>query len=299
MAVQRISNVSLFNSTMRNVSNTQFSLFTLQEQISSGVKANNFKGLNGQVEQFVGLEAQTRRLDLYKMSNAVLDSRLTAVTTSMSTIIDVADQIEDLMVQMRSAVTSENANFAVQVRDKMKTIAAAMNVQSEGRYLFGGTVTDRPPVPDTSVTNVSPGVPDTLYYAGSNESVVHRIDDFIEIEFPIRGDDIAFQQLFAAVDLALQSPDSDDTMQQAITLIQQAQSGLNTAQAKVNSAMVNLEQVQARQDTTKEYIRGLTEQVSKTDIVAATTQAANDQAVLQASYQVFARLIQLKLSDYL
>lgn len=299
MPVQRISNVSLFNSTMRNVTSTQFSLFTLQEQISSGIKAKDFKGINGQVEQFVGLEAQTRRLDLYKMNNAVLESRLTAANNSMTTIIDVTDQIEDLMVQLRSAVTSENANFTLQIQNKMKTIADAMNVQADGRYLFGGTATDRPPVPNGLATNYTAGIPDTGYYAGSSDSVTHRIDDNIEVDFPVRGDDMAFQQLFAAVDLALKSPDDDNTMRKAIDMIQQAQTGMNTAQARVNSALVDLEQVTARQDTTKEYIRGLTEQVSKTDIVAATTKAAQDQAVLQASYQVFARLIQLKLSDYL
>lgn len=299
MAVQRISNVSLFNSTMRNITSTQFSLFTLQEQISSGIKAKDFKGLNGQVEQFVGLEAQTRRLDLYKMNNAVLESRLTTANTSMTTIIEVADQIEDLMVQMRSVVTSEQSNFVLQIQNKMKTIADALNVQAEGRYLFGGTATDKMPVPNSITTNHTPGIPDTGYYAGSAESVMHRIDDNIEMDFPVRADDIAFQRLFAAVDLALKSPDSDDTMRRAIDMIQLAQSDMNTAQARVSSALVNLEQVSARQDTTKQYIRGLTEQVSKTDIVAATTKAANDQAVLQASYQVFARLIQLKLSDYL
>lgn len=299
MAVQRISNVSLFNSTIRNVSSTQQSLYDLQIQISSGIKANNFQGLNGQVEQFIGFEGQMRKLEQLQQNNAVLESRLRNGNQSMDTIIDMADQIEDLLVLRRSATTSDNLNLTMQLRDKLNTVADAMNVNSEGRYLFSGTSTNIKPVPTVPVTNVQSGVPDTGYYAGSQESVMHRVDGDIEIEFPVRGDDAAFQKLFAAVDLALNSPDNDDAISQAITLMQSAQTDLNTIQAKVNSTIINLDQLTARQDQQKLYLQGLTEKVSKTDVVAATTKVANDQAILQASYQVFARLIQLKLSDFL
>ena len=299
MALQRISNLALFSSTMRNITNTQSSLFDLQDQISSGIRAKNFKGLNGQVEQFIGLEAQIRKLDTFQKNNTVLEARLQSASQSVGSIIEVADQIEDLIVLKRSAVTSENLSFKLQLQNKIKAVADALNVSSEGRYLFGGTRTDTKPVPEALVSNISVGVPDTGYYVGSNESVVNRIDQSLEVEFPARGDDIAFQQVFAAVNLALEGDNNDASLAKAVQLIQEAQLGLNGVQARFNSTIINVQEINNRNEQQALYLKGVTEQVAKTDVVAATTKMANDQATLQASYQVFARLIQLKLSDYL
>ena len=299
MGVQRISNLALFSSTMRNITNTQSSLFALQDQISSGIRAKDFKGLNGQVEQFIGLEAQTRKLDMFQKNNTVLEARLQSASQSVGAVIEVADQIEDLIVLKRSAVTSENLSFKLQLQNKIRAVADALNVSSEGRYLFGGTRTDTKPVPEALVSNISPGVPDTGYYVGSNESVVNRLDESLEVEFPARGDDIAFQKVFAAVNLALEGDNSDASMAKAVRLIQEAQLALNGVQSRFNSTIINVQEINNRNEQQSLYIKGVTEQVAKTDVVAATTKMANDQATLQASYQVFARLIQLKLSDYL
>jgi len=298
MAIQRISNVSLFNSTIRNIGSTQQSLYDLQQQISSGIKATDFRGLNGQVEQFVGLEAQLRKLELFQQNNSVIESRLKIANQSMDSIVDIVDQMENLMVQRRSATSDENLNFTLQMRDKLQAMADALNVTSDGRYLFSGTATNTKPVPEAIVTSVTLGVPDDGYYAGSKESVSNRVDSNIEVEFPVRADDPAFQKVFAAVNLALSS-NGEGSIATAIDMIQQAQTDINSVQAKINSTLINISQIGDRQSQQKLYLQGITEEVAKTDIVAATTKVANDQAILQASYQVFARLVQLKLSDYL
>lgn len=299
MAVQRISNLALFTSTMRNITNTQASLFGLQEQISSGIRAKDFKGLNGQVEQFVGLEAQARKIRAFQDNNTVLEARLQTANQSMDTIVEIADQIENLIVLKRSSASEENLSFRLQLQDKIKAVADALNVTSEGRYLFGGTRTDTKPVPEALVSNISPGVPDTGYYAGSDETVVHRLDENLEIDFPARADDIAFQKLFAAVDLAIHGFNNDASISKAIDIVQSAQLDLNGVKSRFNSTIINVQQANDRHEQQSLYVQGVTEQVAKTDVVAATTKMANDQATLQASYQVFARLIQLKLSDYL
>ncbi|MBA4274690.1 MAG: hypothetical protein C0436_03445 [Alphaproteobacteria bacterium] len=301
MAIQRISNVALFNSTMRDISKTQVSLFDLQQQISSGIKSRDFKGLNGQVEQFVGLEVKINKIDMYLENNQISSARLQTASKSLDSIIDITDSIEDFMVAARSPATSTDLNFVQQIKDKLQAVADSMNVTFEGRYLFSGMATDTKPVPTVPVANSEFGVPDDNYYAGADVSTSLRADDDVTIAFPVRGDDEAFQKLFASVNIAIKAYEnkSDSGMQDAITMIQDAQDKLSGAQGRIGSAVLNLEQITDRQTQLKLYWKGVTEQISKTDIVSATSKVANDQAVLQASYQVFARLVQLKLSDYL
>ena len=301
MAIQRISNMSLFNTTIRDVTNTQVNLFNLQQQISSGIKSRDFKGLNGQVEQFVGLEVKINKVDMYLENNQTTTARLQTVNKSLDSIIDITDAIEDLMVAARNPGTAPDLNFVQQVQDKLKGIADSMNITFEGRYLFSGTRTNVKPVPTVPVPNSEFGVPDANYYEGSDVSTTQRVDDDIDITFPVRGDDPAFMELFASVNMAINaySNNSDDGMKAAIDLVQGAQDKLNAVQGRVNSTVLNIDQIKDRQTQLKLYWTGVVENVSKTDIVAATSKVANDQAVLQASYQVFARLVQLKLSDFL
>jgi len=92
---------------------------------------------------------------------------------------------------------------------------------------------------------------------------------------------------------------ADDKLAQALDLIQAGQEELVAARTRVNTAIINIEQTGTRLEQMRLYLKGVTEQVSKTDVVAAATEVANHEAVLQASFQVYARLSQLRLSDFL
>ncbi|MFZ8518400.1 hypothetical protein ACO1MH_15070, partial [Staphylococcus aureus] len=71
MTVSRIGSVAVLNSTMQDVALSQTKLATLQNQISSGYKSQNFEGLNGSVEIFTELTNKQRIDGQYKTSNTV------------------------------------------------------------------------------------------------------------------------------------------------------------------------------------------------------------------------------------
>ncbi|MBN8542677.1 MAG: hypothetical protein J0M34_00240 [Alphaproteobacteria bacterium] len=302
MAVSRVSTLSLFNRTQRDIGNTFSNLAELQGQLSSGFKSDNFKGLNGQVEQFTLLEARLRKIEQFKQNNAVTEARLRTADQALDQMVATADDIENLVVLRRSAAGLEgNMAFAQQLEDLMARLTNSMNTQFEGRYIFGGIDTANPPVEEPLPNPTEVGVPDKNYYLGSDTNITYRIDDRLEDEFPARADDVAFQNIIAGYHLALQADaaDGDQQLGQALDLIQRGQEQLVAARSRVNTAIVNIDQTGARLDQMRVYLKGVTEQVSKTDTVAAATEVANHEAVLQATFQVYARLSQLRLSDYL
>jgi flagellin-like hook-associated protein FlgL len=85
----------------------------------------------------------------------------------------------------------------------------------------------------------------------------------------------------------------------AIDLIQKGQEGLNSARGRINNSIINVTQINERHTQMKLYLKGVTEQVIKTDLASAATEVSNHQAALQATFQVYSRLSQLRLSDYL
>lgn len=301
MSIQRVTNGILFNSTLRNVSQTQQELFGLQDQISSGLKTRNFEGLNGKVEQYIDLNVRINRSELFRQNNAVLTARLETANQALDEISAAADDIKNLIIARRNGATGTSLNFSTQLRNKLQELADSANTSIEGRYLFSGTATDTAPIPDISARPFEVGVPDTSYYVGSTTSVKVRADEAVEFDFPVRADDEAFQNLFAAANLALQSDGGNDDagFKRAFDLALKGQEGLVSAQARVNSAIVNVSAISDRQSQLQQYWRGISEEITNTDILAASTRVSSDQAILQASYQVFARLTQLKLADFL
>ena len=128
-----------------------------------------------------------------------------------------------------------------------------------------------------------------------------RAQDNLEIRYNIRADNPAFQKLYGAIFLAEKAAaaNDDNLMKTAFNMAQTGIKETISVQAELNQNVVNLTQINDRHQTLELYWRGVTEQVSKTDIVGVSTQIAIDTAVLTATYQAFSRISQLRLSNYL
>jgi len=300
MTVNRIASFTLFNSTFRDANSQFVKLADLQKQISSGFKASNFEQLNGEVERFTSLEGRQRQLTQFIQSNQVNISRLQIGDGALSNIIDIADDMENLMVARRS-VAGASVNFKPQMDNLMQSLKIQMNTTSEGRYLFGGSDTATAPVEDIFKAPVTIGSREDGYYTGSKENVSFRVENDLNYDYPARADNIAFQNVIAAYHKAIAADaEGDDAgIAAAIDLMQQGQEELNTLRGRVNSTIVSVTQVNERHTQLRLYLKGVTEQVIKTDLASAATEVSNHEAALQATFQVYARLSQLRLSDYL
>ncbi len=300
MVASRIGSLALTNDTLRDISFSQERLSQLQNQISSGFKSQDFVGLNGGVEQFAQINGQLDRAKQYQANNKLNISKLQTADTALSTLVDIADKIKNAIVGTNGG-NIKTSNLAQVAGDLLTSLGVELNATFNGNYIFGGTNTTTPPVPSTGVGNTVLGVPDANYYAGSQQNATLRTDERSEITFPVRADDGAFQKIYAATKQAIVAAQNGDTqqLQQAQQLIQDGQRDLIAVRSRVGGAVVNIQATDERLKQLTTYWRELSDGISKTDIVAATTEVAGYQAILQATFQVYARLSQLRLSDFL
>ncbi len=301
MGVTRVGNIALYNNTMGDITNVQKKLAELQQQISSGIKSQNFSGLNGQVEQYTLLEAKMRSTESQVQGNQLNLSRLNTADQAVAQIIDIADKMEDLIVQGRAGNTTSSVDMPAIMKNYLKDMQQALNMNFEGRFLFGGTNTATAPVPDITVSSLGGGAVEDSYYAGSDQNLTYLRDERTTFEFPIRADDPSFQKIIAAAKLAMEgfSSGSSDVLGDALTLLQEGQKDLNVARTRVGGTILSLESTNDQLNSLKLYWKGVTEEVGKTDLLAASTEVSNHEAVLQAAFAVFSRLSQLRLTDYL
>lgn len=302
MAVTRISTYAFHQNTLSNASRLQANIFESQTQLSSGLRARNFEGLNGSVELYATLEDKLGKSAKYIVNNRVLQARLDDTNNALSQIIDLADSLKNLLLQRRNSGVANDLAFQQQMEGGFKTLAGLLNSNIEGRYLFAGSRTDQKPVDeDTFPTLVETGQPDSGYYLGSKEDITARIDDGFELTYNVRADASGFQQIVAAIATGVQGHQEgkDELIERAFDLMSSGMKEVINVQASVNSNYGQIDKASSRLTSLSVYWRGLKEDTVNADIVGLSTQLAVDQGVLQATFQTFAKINSLKLSDFL
>lgn len=301
MVVSRVSTYSVHQSTLSDVTRLQANLANLQNQLSSGVKSDSFEGLNGQVETFVQFEAKIKKTQSLLENNAVTISRMQTTDVALDQIIALADNFQDLLVQRRNPVSGDSLQFEISARGMREAVAAQLNTAQEGRYLFGGSRTETQPVITPVPTSAVPGIPDDLYYQGNDARLVARVQETFEIEYNVRANESGFQKLFAAINLGLQA-DADNSqtgLEEATFLVTEALDEIISIRAAVQQNIVNVEEINERHEQLNLYWKGVNEKVIKTDILSVSTEVAMSESILQASFSSFARLNELRLTDFL
>ena len=301
MPIERISTRSVHQRTLVDFNRVQSHLLELQKQISSGIKTDDFKGLAGQVEQFTNLDGKIRKAVTYQESNEIVITRIQTANVAFDGMVETVNDIKNLLVQWRDPGLRPTLPFTQQMEAFKKTLTGQLNQTADGRFLFGGSRTDIPPVIDPLPAPVSVGTPDDSYYQGSKEDIIVRAQDNQEIRYNIRADNEAFQNVFAGMAMAAEAHalDDDERMITAFNMVNDGLQGIIALQAENNQNSVTIRQINDRHKSLQLYWQGVTEEVSKTDIVAASTEVAVDQAVLTATFQAFSSINRLRLSDFL
>ncbi len=302
MALSRIGTLQLQQMTLGNALRVQTGIFDAQQQISSGQKAATFAELNGEVETLASLDNRLGKAEQFIKNNSQSHSRVESARASVTTIIDVVNTMKNLIGQARNGSIAGSLAFEQQIEAAFHAVADQLNINVDGRYLFSGTRTDTKPIDDDTLPSpLTLGEPDAGYYLGSTDNVTFRVADDLEIDFPARADHEAFQAFMTGLATARSAhiADDDDLLITAYNLMVEAEEGLIDLQAEIGTSQGVILDANERHSAQQVYWKGLREDTIKADIIGLSTQLAVDQATLQATFQAFARINSLRLSDFL
>ncbi len=148
-----IVNKSLFPSAMnfRAVTNMQDRFADLQVQLATGKKITTLSGLGTDRSYDLTLRARLGRIDSYQKTIQTVNLRLDFYDNAMVRL----DQIE---ADARTSASpggygADGVNLTTSPslsEARLDEVLSLLNTQVSGRHLFGGSITDRPPVASTS-----------------------------------------------------------------------------------------------------------------------------------------------------
>lgn len=278
---------------------TQGRIRDAQIDIASGVKAQRWDEIGDRAGLLVATRDQRLRAERLVAESEKMQGRIQATDSALAGISDLAERFRTLLVARLGEPGQSAIPLVTEVEQMAAELESLLNREVDGHYLFAGSRDWTAPVvlPDPLPTTVDP----TLYYQGDDVVPTVRADTTIEIAYGTTAAEEPFAELIAALGLAREAQLADDRpgLEQALALASEAVEGLADERGRVGAALARLESVTDVHRASIPYLEDVESTIIDTDIAEATARLARDQANLEATYLVVARLNQLSLADYL
>ncbi len=307
--VDRVATHSLQQTNLRYISSIESDLATLNQQISSGKKATTYDQLNGVVEQVSGYQTEVDKINNYSSNNTILNSNLNLMDEALNQIGTIAGKYQALVAGQNGA-TNDSQDFVNQAQSYLTQVVSLLNTtDGNGNYIFSGSRTNTPTVSTPLPGLASDNQPSASYYQGNGDIATARISDSQEISYGVLGSNPAFQNVIAAIQQGIagatsssqsgSSSSGQDLISSSVDLIASAIQQVASVRVGVDDNVTAIKNTTDEQTQLQTYWQQSLSDNEDTDIAAASIQLSSDQTLLQATFQAFATISKLKLSDYL
>ena len=303
----RVANFAQFQLQMSNIQRTQSGVAESQIEIATGKKAQSYSEISSQSSQLVNLERSLARKDQFVINIEQAEVRLNTMESSLNVMVDRAIEVKTIISQGLSGSNINDLPLVEFAQTFSTEIAALLNTQLGGEFIFSGSLTDQAAVDLTDPTYLpQTGLPgtfsaDTNYYQGDSFVRAVRADDNYDLDIGITADDPAFEELLrtmAYMDYAGVNTDTT-VLEEAFRLVSSAIDGLSTLRGKVGAHSQVLQSAKNSHNDFTTFASNLVSNIEDTDIAEATTELAFAEVQLQGSYLAISRMRELSLLRYL
>ena len=236
-------------------------------------------------------------------------SWMSATSTTLSSITDLAQKARELTVQGATDTLSQSGRDAI--ADQIDQLIAGMkqegNATYDGRYVLGGSRTNTPPY-DATLTKTDPSVTPNDAYSGDAASQLREIGPGVTIAVNVHGDEVlggasgsSGNLLGVLRDIAthLRSGDTAALGGGDIKAVSDQIDNLLAVQARVGAGMNRLDTASSRLAQIEESTTSMLSNTEDADMAEVITSYSTQQAVYQSALNAGARIVQTSLLDFL
>jgi flagellin-like hook-associated protein FlgL len=200
------------------MSRLQLDINRIQQQITSGKKTDQYGDLGALAPLDISLRNKGEQLTNFKTNIQTLKARTDIVDNTLGNVRAEVLDMRNIALTNHMFDTGR-ADVTTRAQAAVKDIMTKLQANVDGRYLFGGVITDQPPMADAAAllaatqaavnTALATPVPDVLtvvqnavdgvlvtttnYYVGGVKHAAPEIDQGVPADYSITGDDPAFR----------------------------------------------------------------------------------------------------------
>lgn len=299
--MQRIANFSNYHSLLDVSLQLQANVAQQQSRTASGLKSDSYSGVAGNANLILDLESELSTANAEAATADRLSSQVEAQYATLTQMTDLLANFRAQLTEAMSGTGQDTTALSMSAQGLMEEFAALMNSQYAGGYMFGGTVTDQPPV-DLGLypAQTMPSSSDTSYYQGNNDRQNFMTADGRSFSYSLDGSDSPFEESLRALSLVANMTAYDSaTLTEAYNLTQTATDDLATQLAETSQTASGLEGFADEQTDLQLFAEGLLGDLTGVDVAEASAELTLMQTHLEASYNALAKSLNQSILDYL
>ncbi len=280
---------------------TQSRLSQMQLQTASGTKSSDYGGLGSVAGKVIDLESATKRATSYAETATTTLSRTESMYSALGSMTDLITSFKSTLSSYSVDQDAESlALTAASLRDEFVDL---LNTRYEGRYLFGGNITDQEPVDltssDYSMDNLE--TEDTSYYQGNETVASVKISPNQTLNYGVLGSMDGFEQalrVFASFATSESDSLTSDQISSGLDILAKSMDNILVAQTKVSTDADTLTRAADRQTAIAASTKDLSSNYKDVDVTTISAQISTYQAQLEASFSALAKISKISLLNY-
>lgn len=195
----RISTLQLNSLTLGSALGVESQYAQAETQQASGLVASNFATLGGvNSSEMLNLEDGIGQAQTWASNATTVGSRTQSMYTALGNMSSTVSTLESKISAASS--TADNSSLVPAVQELQKTLAAEMNTQEAGSYLFAGSNVGEAPVDLSSYPSSTFSVSgsDTSYYTGDDNISSVRISQQQTVSYGVTANSAGFEEALRA-----------------------------------------------------------------------------------------------------
>lgn len=143
----RITNATMVNSYLKDIQNNLQGMDKLNTQLNTGKQVNKISDDPLKTVKILNMNNEIQDVENFNSSCDEITGWLDINDEALNTITTLTGDIKVLLTSISGTFGKDEINAVkVQVNEKIKQIGEAMNTTFAGKFVFGGSITDEPPV---------------------------------------------------------------------------------------------------------------------------------------------------------
>lgn len=300
--MNRVATIPLQRTMSDAIGRTQSKLAATQAQLSTQTRAQSFSALGTEAVRNLSArtlvatqEAHSKVADRLGTTLAIYDANITGIDTVAA----------NLRIDMMTAVgLGKTSGLQEAIESAFDQFRSALNASEGGLPLFGGAQTTQPFLPEKLADTV--GIDPADAFANDDVRASARVGDGLDVEFGVTASELGTDLLAAFRTLAEAGRFGDtptaaqlDSLRTALGQVDTALAGVRAVNANNGRRQAQVETLGIRAQERTLILKDIISRNEDADLGQVAIDLAQQKAMLQASYSVFAQLSELSLVNFL